>query len=175
MSIAMATSTSSARTTRDFFGRAAAQPPVRQQTQSSLHGRQRYTLARWRQRYPGRRCRRRRRRRPPRPRVLQCAELWSLGGQRLYHGSSTGSFKVSPGLPGDVQRSLACEFADADGDGDFDLVIANGPRSVGSRRVGAANQLFVNDGKGVFSSGHRSELAGRRRPEQCMRLARPRR
>ena len=68
----------------------------------------------------------------------------------LYLGSKSGTFRTSTGLPGDVQRSLACEFADADGDGDADLFIANGPRFVGTRRVGAANQLFVNNGKGVF-------------------------
>jgi hypothetical protein len=79
-----------------------------------------------------------------------------LGGSgarnHLYFNDGTGEFTASTvGLQSvDVKNSLACAFADMDNDGDQDLFVGNG--------VAQHNQVFLNDGSGLFDKRPKSDL-----------------
>jgi len=72
------------------------------------------------------------------------------GGQqnRLYifnSGTSMFEDKTSTNLPSDNDNSFDAGFGDLDGDGDLDIVVANGKNS------GQANKAYINDGTGQFT------------------------
>ncbi len=72
----------------------------------------------------------------------------------FFINDGTGSFadEIATRLPGQMSNSGAVRFADLDGDGDLDLVIAGGYANSGNPET---LQFFANDGTGVFS-----EIAG---------------
>jgi len=66
---------------------------------------------------------------------------------RLYLNNGKGTFTdaTKAHLPADTDLSAAVTLGDVDGDGDLDLVVANGGVSAGQTR------LFLNNGAGTFS------------------------
>lgn len=71
---------------------------------------------------------------------------------KLYFNDGSGEFTASTtGLQSvDVKNSLACSFADVDNDGDMDLFVGNGSSQ--------HNQVFLNDGSGLFNQHPKSDL-----------------
>lgn len=77
----------------------------------------------------------------------------STGGQpnRVYLNDGTGKFTDSGQRLG-TAISNSVELADLDGDGDLDALVANGVRHWGNV-VDQANEIWWNDGTGVFTVG----------------------
>jgi hypothetical protein len=69
----------------------------------------------------------------------------SSAADHLYLGDGSGGFKdfTSEAGVGDKSFGQGACFADVDGDGDLDLFVAN---------FGQTNNLYINDGKGVFAN-----------------------
>jgi len=70
---------------------------------------------------------------------------------RVYLNDGTGIFTDSGQRLG-MAVSISVELADLDGDGDLDAVVANGTRSFG-RTIEQPNEVWLNDGAGVFTLG----------------------
>ncbi len=70
---------------------------------------------------------------------------------RVYLNDGTGKFVDSRQRLG-TALSQSVELADLDGDGDLDAFVANGVRHWGNR-VDQANEIWLNDGSGVFTLG----------------------
>ena len=75
---------------------------------------------------------------------------------RLYLNDGSGSFTVvnAARLPRHYDWTLAVALGDVDGDGDTDLIFANG----GVSRVGEQNRLYLNDGTGSFTDATANRL-----------------
>ncbi len=78
------------------------------------------------------------------------------GTHVLITGNGSGAFTDSTataglsGLPS--RRSSGAELADVDNDGDLDLITANKPELVAGFWINGSEQLFLNDGTGVFAA-----------------------
>ena len=70
---------------------------------------------------------------------------------RVYLNDGTGIFTDSGQRLGNAV-SVSIELADLDGDGDLDAFVANGTRSFG-RVIEQPNEVWINDGSGVFTLG----------------------
>ncbi|MEM6791787.1 MAG: VCBS repeat-containing protein [Myxococcota bacterium] len=75
---------------------------------------------------------------------------------RMYVNDGAGSFTDQAGLrlpPNTASRSAAARFGDVDGDGDLDLLVAQGYASPDTPFA----RLFLNDGTGVFAAAAPSQ------------------
>ena len=70
---------------------------------------------------------------------------------RVYLNDGTGKFTDSGQRIGRAM-SNSVELADLDGDGDLDAILANGARIFG-RAIEQPNEVWMNDGSGVFTLG----------------------
>ncbi len=85
--------------------------------------------------------------------VLANGALQGSKGQqnRLYLNNGKGVFKdvTKTQMPVDSDNSQVAKMGDIDGDGDLDLLFGNG--SLGMAPQGQKNQIYLNNGKGVFT------------------------
>lgn len=95
--------------------------------------------------------------------VFAGLDITDLPGKthQLLLNDGAGHFTAAPGsgLEGVAGKTMASNgvFADFDNDGDLDLFVANGHTS-----YMAVDQLFINDGTGVFSNETNARLTGNR-------------
>lgn len=94
--------------------------------------------------------------------VFAGLDITDLTGERhqLLLNDGTGVFTVFAGSGVDKSASTVASnavFGDFDGDGDLDLFVANGQTSYLAR-----DQLFLNDGTGVFTDVSTARLIGNR-------------
>jgi Flp pilus assembly protein TadD len=79
--------------------------------------------------------------------------LLRQGGARLLRQSSGGTFEdvtEAAGIRSSPEAAVAAAFVDVDHDGDLDIFIAGGARSIAGEDRAAPNQLLRNNGTGTF-------------------------
>ena len=81
---------------------------------------------------------------------------WYAGGSVISRFPRSGTINLPamalPGSPSATVKPLAAALLDADGDGDCDIVRLNGWNG---DSTAFTQQVFLNNGSGVFSAGHR--------------------
>ncbi|MEM7205093.1 MAG: VCBS repeat-containing protein [Planctomycetota bacterium] len=83
---------------------------------------------------------------------------------RLYRNDGAGGFtEDTSGIPADAMATSALALADVDCDGDLDLVFAN--------RLQKNNQLYLNDGRGVFTDVTATQMPRDRRRSDAVAVA----
>jgi hypothetical protein len=92
--------------------------------------------------------------------VFQTGAAGQAGQLLLNDGS--GKFSPAPGntaFPDDLKaEDLGALFFDADGDGDVDLLVAAGGVEVEAGAAALQDRLYLNDGKGQFTSAPEKSL-----------------
>lgn len=73
------------------------------------------------------------------------------GGMYLQSGSGFRSSSAATFAADAASEDAACQFFDADGDGDQDLVVASGGTSFPANSNNYPTRLYLNDGKGNFT------------------------
>ena len=94
--------------------------------------------------------------------------IFHYGAQnKLYRNNGAGVFSdaTATHLPAHLASSGALALGDLDGDGDLDLIAGN------TRSPGEQNQLYLNDGAGVFSDATATRLPAETTISRALALA----